>query len=334
MNRIAEKVAALFLFLLVPCIILILVASLSVPIYIQSSSIKITISNQTDEVLPSAPLGYAKLNMTFTKQDLQDPRYDLAFDLQVECNQTPSLTYAVYLPEVNNYTTTTIDRMVENDSLDEYVGTPNFKASYTGWEGLFEFNMNLEGYEPYSFPLDVYETPKIIVAVNAEESNSTYGFLMSEIDLNSKVPPGFSATISDYKELSNNETAAQLGNRPNLVNGLVLTFKVTFLRNTQSLPLLLIYLVAPSLGIWCLFSVTQFRCNDYKDRLMIFAGALFAAFAYLLTFRNFAPPTLTLTEIFIILLMGAWAFIEMIQALHSVWTKPQRELSPVSRAVS
>jgi len=316
LNRIAAKVAALFLFLLVPCIILILVASLSVPVYIQSSSITTTISNQTVELLP--PLGYAKLDLTFTKQDLQDPRYDLAFDLRVECNQTPGLTYAFYLPEVKNYTVTTISRMVENDSLDGYVGTRDFNASYIGWEGIFGVNMNLERYTSGFFPLDVYETPKIVVVVNAEGSNSTYRFLMSEIDLNSKVPPGFSATISDYKELSDNETMVELGNRPNLVNGLALTFKVTFLRNTQSLPLLLIYLVGPSLGIWCLFSVTQFRCTDFNNRLKIFAGALLATFGYLLTFRNFAPPTLTWVEILIIVLMGAWAFLEMIRALASV----------------
>jgi hypothetical protein len=320
-NRIPEKVAAVFLFLVFPFIILVLVVSLSVPVYLQSSSITTTISNYTDEVLPHAPLGYAKLNMTFTKQNLQDPRYDITFDLQVDCNQTPSLTYAFYLPEVKNYSVTTVSRMDENDSLNESVETSHFKASYTGWEGLFGFNMNLERYDPTSFPLDVYETPQIIVAVNAEGSNSTYGFLMKEIDLNSQVPPGFSATISDYKELSNNETVNELGNRPDLVNGLVLSFKVTFLRNTQSLPLLLIYLVAPSLGIWCLFSVTQFRCGDYKDRLTIFAGALFATFAYLLTFRNFAPPTLTLAEILIIVLMGAWAFIEMMRSLYSVLIK-------------
>lgn len=316
LNRIAAKVAALLLFLLIPLIILILVASLSFPVYMQSSRIRTMIFNQTVELLP--PLGYAKLDLTFTKQDLQGPRYDLDFDLRVECNQTPSLTYAFYLPEVKNYTVATISRMTENASLDGYHGTRDFNASYIGWEGIFGINMNLESYTPGFFPLDVYETPKIIVAVNAEGSNSTYRLLMSEIDLNSTVPPGFSATISDYKELSDNETMVELGSRPNLVNGLAFAFKVTFLRNTQSLPLLLIYLIGPSLGIWCLFSVTQFRCKDPNNRLKIFAGALLATFGYLLTFRNFAPPTLTGAEILIIVLMGAWAFLEMVRALASV----------------
>jgi hypothetical protein len=176
--------------------------------------------------------------------------------------------------------------------------------------------MDLQTYEPASFPLDVYETPNIIVAVNAAGSNSTNTFIMEGYELASEVPPGFSATISDYKQLSDNQTMSMLGNVPNLTNALAFQFKVTFLRTAQSLPLLLFYLVGPLLGIWCIFSVTEFRC-DAKDRITIFAGVSLATFVYLLTFRNSAPPTLTSAEIAIILLIGAWGFIEMVQAFKS-----------------
>jgi hypothetical protein len=188
------------------------------------------------------------------------------------------------------------------------------------------FTTHLQRYEPASFPLDVYETPKIIIAFNAAGSNSTYKFAMVGSDLTANVPSGFSATMTDHKELSETELISELGHRPGLANSLAFKFRVTFLRNTQSLPLLLIYLVLPALGIWCMFSVTQFCCNNLNDRIKIFAGALLATFGYLLTFRNFAPPTLTWAEISIIMLIGAWAFLEMIRAFVRV-IRPESDRS-------
>lgn len=317
LNDIVTKAGAFVLFLLVPCIILALVASLLFPVYVQSSNITTMKFNQTPEFSPA--LGYVKLDLTFTKQDLQDNGYHITLDLQVKCNQTPSVTYAFYQPEMKNYSVIMTSTMQRNDTFGGTRGTQSFNAYYLGWGMFSGVSMHLERYEPASFPLDIYETPKIIIAFNAAGSNSTYRFIMDGYNLNSKVPPGFSATISDYKELSDNETMSELGNYPNLVNSLALNFKITFLRNTQSLPWLLIYLVAPSLGIWCMFSVTQFCCNDLNDRIKIFAGALLATFGYLLTFRNFSPPTLTWAEILIITLIGAWAFLEIIRAFISVF---------------
>jgi hypothetical protein len=324
LNRNAATVAALVLFLLVPLIILGLAASLFIPVYLQSSNVTSTRINITHESSPL--LGYANLELSFAKQDLQNPRYDLMLELQAACNQRPSVIYAFQElePELGNHSITKLS-MQRNDMFDVYVQSPSYNASYLGWEAQLEVSMYLEKYEPTSFPLDVYETPKIIIAVNAEGSNSTHKFFMKGYNLTSNIPPSFSATISDYRELSENETMAELGNRSDLLNSSAFQFRVTFLRNTQSLPLLFVYLLGPSLGIWCMFSVTQFSCNNSNERIKIFAGALLATFGYLITFRNFAPPTLTWTEISIITVMGAWAFLEMIRALiHVMRREPEK----------
>ena len=322
LNNITAKVVASVVFLLVPCIILTLVASLLIPVYFQSLNTTTRIFNQKPEFSPA--LGYAKLDLTFIKQDLKDAWYNLTLDLQVKCNQTPSVTYAFYQPEMKKYSLITTSTMQRNDTFGGQIETQSFKASYLGWGMFSGVSMHLERYETASFPLDIYETPKIVIAFNAEGSNSTYKFIMEEFNLNSKVPPGFSATISDYRELPGNETLSELGNYSDLANSLALKFKITFLRNPQSLVWLSFYFVAPLLGIWCMFTVTEFRCNA-RDRIKIFAGVLLATFGYLLTFRNFSPPTLTWAEILIITLIVAWAFLEMIRAFASVWMKREPE---------
>jgi hypothetical protein len=324
LKNIVTKTTALVLFVLIPLAIVGLVFVLFIPVYNQSSNITTTKFIQGPDFPP--PLGYASLELTFSKQDLQDNSYDITLDLQVRCNRTPSVTYAFYQPETGDYSDIMTSTMQRNDTLGGFVGTRSFNASYVGWEMSLGAHRQLERYEPGSFPLDVYETPRIIIAANAEGSNSTNRIIMDGYDLTAKVPAGFSATISDYEELSDNETMSELANHPNLVNGLALRFRITFLRNTQSLPLLLVYLVGPSMGIWCMFSVTQFCCIKLDDRLKIFAGATLATFGYLLTFRNFAPPTLTWAEILVIVLIGGWAFLEMARAFASIWMKRETQL--------
>lgn len=48
-------------------------------------------------------------------------------------------------------------------------------------------------------------------------------------------------------------------------------------------------------------------------------------FGYLLSFRNLAPPTLTWAEVLVIILIGGWAFLEMVRAFLSVWMRREPE---------
>jgi membrane associated rhomboid family serine protease len=199
------------------------------------------------------------------------------------------------------------------------ISTESFKVTYFAWSSSPNISRHLETYDPYAFPFDVYETPNIIIAFDTYGSNLTNKFIMNGWILNSEVPSGFSATISDYKELSGSEILSRLGNNSGLENSLALEFKITMLRDKESLLWLSIYVVVPLIGIWTIFVVTELEFNS-KERMQVFAGALLATFAYLLTIRSFMPPTLTRIEVSIIELVGIWAFLEVLRGFLKTWS--------------
>ena len=322
MNGKVAIVAALILFFVLPCLFLSVVVSALVPLYSKSSNLAQINMGQSHPSSP--PLGIASLELNFTKTDTRDTWYTIIPEGIADCNQTVNVTYALYRPEFNEYDIMTMN-MQGNGTIVEF-GTESFKANYFAWSSSPRMSLHLETYDPHGFPFDVYETPNIIIAFDTYGSNSTYKFIMNGWTLNSEVPSGFSATVSDYKELSENEIISRLGNDSGLQNSSAVEFKITMLRDKESLLWLSIYVAVPFIGIWTVFAVTQAHFGD-RERMQIFAGALLATFAYLLTIRSFTPPTLTRVEVSIIELVGIWAFLELLRGFWLVWREHSRSIA-------
>ena len=314
MNGKLVIIVALVLFFVLPCLFLGAVIGVLIPLYAKSSNL-VQIDMGQSPFSPQA-LGTASLELNFTKRDTRDTWYTIVPEGTAYCNQTVNVTYAFYRQEFNKYDIMTMN-MQGNGNTAEFSG-PSYKVTYFAWSSSPNMSLHVETYDPYGFPFDVYETPNIIIAFDTYGSNSTNKFIMNGWTLNSEVPSGFSATVSDYKELSENEINSRLGNNSGLENSLAVEFKITMLRDKESLLWLSIYIAVPFVGIWAVFAVTQLHFDD-KGRMQIFAGALLATFAYLLTIRSFTPPTLTRVEVSVIELVGIWAFLELLRGFGRVW---------------
>jgi membrane associated rhomboid family serine protease len=322
MNGRVAVVAALILFFVLPCLFLSVVVGALIPLYSKSSNLQ---QFNIGQALPSSPpLGIAGLQLYFTKRDTRDTWYTIIPEGTADCNQTVDVTYAFYRPEFNKYDLMTMN--MQGNGTTVQFETESYKATYSAWSSSPNMSLHLETYDPYGFPFDVYETPNIIIAFDTYGSNSTHRFIMNGWTLNSEVPSGFSATVSDYKELSENEIISRLGNSSGLENSLALEFKITMLRDKESLLWLSIYIAVPFVGIWAVFAVTQLHFED-EERMQIFAGALLATFAYLLTIRSFTPPTLTRVEVSVIELVGIWAFLELLRGFGWVWREHHKSVS-------
>jgi len=332
MNGKVVIIVALILFFVIPSLFLGVVISTLTPLYNKSSNL-LQMNIGQSPLSPQA-LGIASLELNFTKKDTSDTWYTIVPEATAYCNQTVNVTYAFYNEEFNKYDITTMN-MQGNRSTIEF-GGPGFKATYFTWSSAPNMSLHLVTYDPYSFPFDVYETPNIIIAFDTTGSNSTNEFILNGWTLNSEVPAGFSATVSDYKELSKNETDSALSNDSGLGNSLALEFRITMLRDKESLLWLSIYVTVPFLGIWAVFAVSQIHFDDLQ-RMQIFAGTLLAIFVYLLAIRGFTPPTLTRIEVSVIELVGIWAFLELLRSFCLVWRKNRTAFNmfePVGRLTS
>jgi hypothetical protein len=326
LSQVVVKRIAIALFLLIPAVLILV---FTVPMlggaYMKNSNVEIFIAGEKSNHFP--PLGDAYINLIFTKQDFHDDGYSLNIDVQVGCNQTASATFAFNNQgqESNDVTTCSMSRDV-NSSITEGYG--NLTASYLVWKASMDFGRHLKEFGAFSFPFDNYATENVIVAFNTSGLDSTHELVLADCFLNATVPVGFTATISNFVQLSNSETLSRLGNSYISVNFSAWQFSVTLLRSPQSLLLFWSYLVFPLIGVWSMFSITQISIPKPKDRIVVFAGALMATFAYLFSFRSLAPPTLTWAEFVVILLMGVWALSEIGRAVLStlkVNTKHKRE---------
>jgi len=274
--------------------------------------------------LSSPPLGIASLELNFAKRDTKDTWYTITPESSAGCNQTVNVTYAFYQPEFGSYNIMTMNMQGNGTTLE--FGTESFRATYFAWSSSPNMSLHLETYDPYAFPFDVYVTPNIVIAFDTYGTNLTNRLVMNGWTLNSEVPSGFSATVSDYKELSRSEILSRLGNNSGLEKSLALEFKIMMLRDKESLLWLSIYITVPLIGIWAIFAVTELNLNG-KERMQVFAGALLATFAYLLTIRSFTPPTLTRIEVSIIELVGIWAFLELLRGFLKTWSDYHQSLT-------
>jgi len=314
MNGKVAVLVASILFFVLPCLFLSAVISTLIPLYSKSSNLQqINIGHSHPS---SPPLGIASLELNFVKRDTKDTWYTIMPESRAGCNQTVNVTHAFYRPEFDSYDIITMNMQGNGTTLE--FSTESFKATYFAWSSSPNMSLHLETYDPYAFPFDIYETPNIVIAFDTYGSNLTNKFIMNGWTLNSEVPSGFSATVSDYKELSGSEILSRLGNNSGLANSLGLEFKITMLRDKESLLWLSIYVAVPLIGIWAIFAVTELHFGD-KERIQVFAGSLLATFAYLLTIRSFTPPTLTRIEVSIIELVGIWAFLELLRGFLRTW---------------
>lgn len=309
------KRIAIALFLLIPAVLILVLTGLMLgDAYVKNSNVEILVTGEESNYFP--PLGVANINLLFTKQDFQDYGYNLLIDVQVGCNQTANATFAFDSQGQKSYdiTTSSMSKDVES-SITE--GQGNLTASYPVWKASMDFGRHFKEFGAFSFPFDNYKTENVIVALNTSGLDRTHEIVLGDCFLNATVPVGFTATISNFLPLSNSETLSELGNSYVSMNFSAWQFSVTLLRNTQSLLLFWSYLVFPLIGVWCMFSITQIFIPKPKERIVVFAGALMATFAYLFSFRSLAPPTLTLAEFVVILLMGIWALSEIVRAVLS-----------------
>lgn len=325
------KTAIILLFFIFPLVSILVGLSIFWPIYSKSSN-PITLKFGQDHPA-SPPLGHITINLTFTKLSLGDDWYSLELDLTSDCNQTTNVTYAFYDPAHRSYQLMTTSMIKASDKYVTF-GTESFEALYLRWEIFSKIRTHLETFTPRNFPVDIYVTPNIILAFDTEGSNSTFKFLLNQFILNFELPQGFLATISNYKILSPGEVESELGSSPGLSNSLAVRFRITALRDSQSLILFSVYLVVPLLGLWCVLTVTQFWCANVEDRMKIYVGAMLASFAYLLNTRNYLPPTFTWMEISIVGLIGIWGFIELVRGFKALWTKYSKDEKKTSNMES
>jgi hypothetical protein len=157
----------------------------------------------------------------------------------------------------------------------------------------------------------------MIIGFECEGPASAGNFTINSWELHSQILAGFSVGVTNLKFSDRNEFVNK-ENNTFLNSTTMMEFKITMVRNKESLPLFSFYTLAPLLGFWTIFVSTQFLFAENKKRLEIFAGTMLATFAYLLTIRNFMPPTLTQIESVIIEMVGIWGVLELVRNFLAV----------------
>lgn len=324
MNLVLAKRIAIVLILLIPVGLIADYTGIMLGFaYLRGSNPKILVTDGKSNNFP--PIGVVSVDLQFAKPDILDDTYNLFIDLNVGCNQTLSATLAIHKfgQESSDITTWSLTRNVDSGFTE---GRGNQTAYFIGWNSSVGFTRHFEEYGAFSFPYDTYKTESIIIALNTSGLDNTHEFDLQECFLNATVPIGFTPTISDFAKLPNNETLSALGSSAYVGNYSAWQFSVLLMRNEQSLLLFSAYLVFPLIGVWSMLSITQFYIQEPKDRIAVFAGALIATFAYIFTFRSVAPPMITWDEVVIVVLMGAWALLEIFRAALSTLMEDSKSI--------
>lgn len=245
-----------------------------------------------------APPGLTKINVVFSKTDFLDDFYRLDFDVKVYSNQSSRFSFAVYNKEYDTYQTGTLS-LFSNESDWLKFETPEFEAFYYSWWSSLSHLMRLEVFNPQNFPLDVYETPMIILSFNNT-------FYLDSFELSSKIPSQFVASLKNFKTLSYDEIPQQLKVDMDFVKGSAVRFKIALIREHNQMILLFLYSLIPSLSLYLVAILSELTIEGIEDRLKIYVGSMFALFSYLWSFRQFAPPTITWLETILVFGILLW----------------------------
>jgi len=294
------KFKKFFFLYLVPVLIVLLSLTATIPVYNQSKRPVTNVSYPFHPTTP--PQGLASINLTFSKTDLKAWLYSLTFNLEAKTNQTAYVLVAFYQEQFGEYSIDQISMQPDERASGKFA-TEKFQASYLGWSLKWIRTAPLETFTPQDFPVDVYETPRIIMSFN----NS---FILGDFWLCSEIPTGFVASLIDFRILSGNELPLQFVGDPWFAKSLTLSFKVAMVREQNAIGSLLMYILAPSLCIYWVAAIAQLKGKDSMDRLKIYVGAMFALFSYIFTLRNLTPTSPTNAELLLISGIIVWGFIE------------------------
>lgn len=297
------KLKRFLILYVVPLLVVLLSLAAAIPIYNLSSNLVTHRSSSIHPMIP--PVGLATINVTFSKIDLKDQLYSLTFDLKANTNQTAYVLFAFYQKSLGLYSRTEIPMQFDEKAWLKF-RTEKFQAFYLSWRHHSKYSSSLETFTHQHFPIDVYETPRVIISFN----NS---LLLREFSLSSELPTGFVASLIDFRILSPTELPLELIGDPWFSKSLTVSFRVVMVREQNAMRSLLVYTIAPSLCVYWVAAIVQLKGKDFMDRLKIYVGAIFAMFSYILTIRNLAPLGPTYAELLLVSGIVSWGFVESVR---------------------
>jgi hypothetical protein len=205
-------------------------------------------------------------------------------------------------------------------TLDSTVSSIN-KGKLTGWNATIVTSGHLETFTPYSFPTDYYSTDRLYLGVDKRFDVRFIGLSLSE-----RIPAGFDAFFDNASTLTFDHLPSRLqGTIVNPSNYTYFSFGVAMARSRPNLIFSLIYTVFPILSLYELCALTLISVRKRKDRLAIYVGASFTVFAYLLSIRQYTPPSPTIIESGVSAGLLLWIMIEMVRFLRQ---KPSQSPIP------
>ena len=185
--------------ILMPCLFLGVIVGALAPLYAASSNISVGATNFSDQ--PSPPLGIATIELTFTKNNLQDNSYSLTVNCTAESDEVVSMTYSEYQPAFGNYSEVMVIPMqMQGSPYEDTYSTANYSATYSSWNSYMTLGDFLEKYDPFAFPFDIYETNRMIIAFSNNQTSMSK-FTFRSFNLNLQIPTCFPDTFSYIKEL-------------------------------------------------------------------------------------------------------------------------------------
>lgn len=240
------------------------------------------------------------LSLDFVMPDLRSSSFQLNIGGKAYSNQTPYFEWAIC--DVSTDHCPAILSTQGNPSPKDDITIRSFQGSvnYKGWTLGLNVSMPLNTYLPSLFPIDSYATPRFYISTNSEIA----------LHLISMIPQGFIVTFEDLRPVNQNNLPQDLQTKELKNFDSWLTFVIGMIRSPSELVLDNLYALPPLLSMYYV-AILSYSLNARKDRLTVYVGVLFSAFAFLLTLRQFLPPSPTFFEAFVVLGMLVWIFREM-----------------------
>jgi hypothetical protein len=247
---------------------------------------------------------YATLSLDFRVSDLQNNSYHLWVVGNAYSNQT-----GYYEAATCDVVTDQCSRLFSG--LANPGGYPNINQTfissghltYKVWSFQLDLDMAFNTFLPWAYPFDTYATPSIYIS-----TNSTLVILPL---LTSVTPPGFILTYEELRQIDQANLPKDFQLLPGF-KGLQnwVSFVIGMIRSPIDFVVDSLYALPPVLSMYYV-AILSYSLKDRKDRLAIYVGVLFSAFAFLLTLRQFLPPYPTLFEASVLLGILVWIFKEM-----------------------
>jgi hypothetical protein len=282
-------------------------------------------------------IGLVRINSATTKVEFENPdRLALAdLDFAIE-NQSADGRYDIkvglrYYVQVNISRPTVLSMLISGDHGSFQVPSANMQdAGQSVWffwdheitsdryqGSTFQFQGNVPIIEGPAglFPWDSYSSPTIYFWANFT--------IYPRIRIVSNPPQGFVwnleplGLVSAAKVTEEIHGFQRLFMAPPLKDAQPIAFRITLLRETASFLTSAFYVFAGIMIAWLAGSLARTGIPNREQRIPALIGMAIAALAFSWSFRQIAPVSPTLAEVFVIGIAVSWLMLEAIDVLRT-----------------